>query len=75
VILIPLPVDAVARIGDAERLLTAGLPVPPGPPYPRSVALSVLLARAIATSHGGSLTFEQEADGQASVTVRLPLAG
>jgi len=62
---------AASDLGTAERLLAA-LPGPDRGPYRRSVGLSVLLARAIATSHGGTLTFQQEADGQAAVTVRLP---
>jgi signal transduction histidine kinase len=62
-----------ADLGTAERLLAAGLPEPDTGPYRRSVALSVLLARAIATSHGGTLTREQEPDGRAFVTVRLPV--
>jgi len=61
-----------AGLGGSERLLTPGPPSRSDLPYRRSVALSVLLARAIATSHGGTLTFQQEADGQAAVTVRLP---
>lgn len=55
-----------------ESTLTAGPPGAADPPYRRSVALSVLLARAIAAGHGGALSFEREPDGQASVTVRLP---
>jgi signal transduction histidine kinase len=59
-------------LGTAERLLAA-LPGPDGTPYRRSVGLSVLLARAIATSHGGTLTMTQEPDGEVSITVRLPV--
>jgi light-regulated signal transduction histidine kinase (bacteriophytochrome) len=55
-----------------EGTLTAGPPALSDPPYRRSVALSVLLAQAIATGHGGSLSFERDPDGRASVTVRLP---
>jgi signal transduction histidine kinase len=60
-------------LATTESTLTAGPPGATDPPYRRSVALSVLLARAIATGHGGALSFERESDGQASVTVRLPL--
>jgi signal transduction histidine kinase len=60
-------------LATTESTLTAGPPGPTDPQYRRSVALSVLLARAIATGHGGGLSFERESDGQASVTVRLPL--
>jgi signal transduction histidine kinase len=63
---------AAADLGTAERLLAA-LPGPDGTPYRRSVGLSVLLARAIATSHGGTLTMAQEPDGEVSITVRLPV--
>jgi K+-sensing histidine kinase KdpD len=55
-----------------EGTLTAGPPALSDPPYRRSVALSVLLAQAIATGQGGSLSFERESDGHTSVTVRLP---
>lgn len=61
-----------AGLGTDEELLTAGLPAGPELPYRRSVALSVLLAQAIAASHGGTSSFEREPDGQAVVTVRLP---
>jgi len=60
-------------LGTAERLLAAALPEPAAGPHRRSVALSVLLARAIATSHDGTLALEQEPDGGASITVRLPV--
>ena len=59
--------------GTSERMLAAALPEPDASPHRRSVALSVLLARAIATSHNGSLTLEQEPAGRASITVRLPV--
>jgi light-regulated signal transduction histidine kinase (bacteriophytochrome) len=59
-------------LGTTEGLLTAGPPAGSDPPYRRSVALSVLLAQAIATRHGGSLSFEREPDGQAKVSVVLP---
>ncbi len=62
-------------LGTSERLLAAALPDADTGPHRRSVALSVLLARAIATSHNGTLTMEQEPDGQASITVRLPVSG
>ena len=59
--------------GTAERLLAAALPEPDTSPYRRSVGLSVLLARAIATGHGGTLTMAQEPGGRASIMVRLPV--
>ena len=62
-----------ADLSNTERLLAAGLPEPQASPYRRSVALSVLLARTIATSHDGTLTIEQDPDGPASITVRLPV--
>ena len=55
----------------ASRRLAA-LPGPDDGPYRRSVGLSVLLARAIATSHGGTLTMTQQPDGEVAITVRLP---
>jgi two-component system OmpR family sensor kinase len=60
-------------LGTGERLLAAALPEPDTSPYRRSVGLSVLLARAIATSHGGTLTMAQEPGGRASITVHLPV--
>jgi signal transduction histidine kinase len=59
-------------LATTESTLTAGPPAATDPSYRRSVALSVLLARAIATGHGGALSFEREPDGRTSVTVRLP---
>ncbi len=58
--------------GTAERLLTAGPAEPVGQPYRRSAAMSVLLARAIATSHRGGLAIAHEPSGHTTATVWLP---
>jgi signal transduction histidine kinase len=58
--------------GTAERLLTAGPAEPDAHPYRRSAAMSVLLARAIATSHRGGLGIANEPSGRTAATVWLP---
>ncbi|HWH01123.1 MAG TPA: histidine kinase dimerization/phospho-acceptor domain-containing protein [Pilimelia sp.] len=57
----------------AEQLLATPLPVLDDASRRRSAALSILLARAIAQSHGGTLTAEVQAAAAATITVRLPL--
>jgi len=59
-------------VGTPEKLLTTGRPEPDAAPYRRSVAMSVLLARAIATSHHGAFSLAHEPDGRTSITVQLP---
>jgi signal transduction histidine kinase len=55
-----------------ERLLATPLPVLDDESRQRSAALSVLIARAIATGHGGTLDVEVRAGETATITVRLP---
>ena len=59
--------------GTAERLLTAGRAEPDTHPYRRSAAMSMLLARAIATSHRGGLGITHEPSGCTAVTLWLPI--
>jgi signal transduction histidine kinase len=68
-------VRATARTGQFvtdEQLLATPLPVLDDASRQRSAALSVLLARAIATSHGGTLRTEVLPGRTATITVRLP---
>lgn len=58
-----------------EQLLATPLPVLDDASRQRSAALSVLLARAIAQSHGGSMITEVHPGSTATITVRLPLTG
>jgi light-regulated signal transduction histidine kinase (bacteriophytochrome) len=58
-----------------EQLLATPLPVLDDASRQRSAALSVLLARAIAQSHGGTLLAEVSAGETATITVRLPFRG
>jgi PAS domain S-box-containing protein len=58
-----------------EQLLATPLPVLDDASRQRSAALSVLLARAIAQSHGGTLLAEVGAGETAMITVRLPFRG
>jgi K+-sensing histidine kinase KdpD len=69
-----LAVSATAsRPGSAERLLTATPTEDAEPqPYRRSAAMSVLLARAIATAHRGGLGVVHEPSGRTVTTVWLP---
>jgi PAS domain S-box-containing protein len=59
----------------SEQLLAAPLAVLDDASRQRSAALSVLLARAIAHSHGGTLVIDVQQAGMATITVRLPLSG
>ncbi|HYN95981.1 MAG TPA: PAS domain-containing sensor histidine kinase [Pilimelia sp.] len=56
-----------------EQLLAIPLPVLDDASRQRSAALSVLLARAIAQSHGGQLVADVQPAATATLTVRLPL--
>ena len=58
-----------------EQLLATPLPVLDDASRQRSAALSVLLARAIAQSHGGTLHTEVSAGETATIAVRLPFRG
>jgi PAS domain S-box-containing protein len=58
-----------------EQLLATPLPVLDDASRQRSAALSVLLARAIAQSHGGTLLAEVGVGETAMITVRLPFRG
>jgi hypothetical protein len=58
-----------------EQLLATPLPVLDDASRQRSAALSVLLARAIAQSHGGTLHTEVSAGETARIAVRLPFRG
>lgn len=58
-----------------EQLLATPLPVLDDASRQRSAALAVLIARAIAQSHGGTLRTEVRPGETATVTVRLPLSG
>jgi signal transduction histidine kinase len=71
-------VAASAAGGDLitdEQLLATPLPVLDDASRQRSAALSVLLARAIAQSHGGTLQTEVSAGDTARIAVRLPFRG
>jgi len=57
----------------SEQLLAAPLAVLDDGSRQRSAALSILLARAIAHRHGGSLVTEVQQAATATITVRLPL--
>jgi PAS domain S-box-containing protein len=58
-----------------EQLLALPLAVLDDASRQRSAALSVLLARAVAHSHGGALLVDVKPDATATITVRLPLHG
>jgi signal transduction histidine kinase len=58
-----------------DQLLAIPLPVLDDASRQRSAALSVLLARAIAQSHGGTLVTEVSPADTATITVRLPFGG
>jgi PAS domain S-box-containing protein len=64
---------SAADAATAERLLSTRLPHPDAVNERRTGALAVMLARAIATRHGGTLTVEMRNPGVA-LTIDLPAA-
>ncbi len=62
---------SAADAATAERLLSTRLPHPDAANERRTGALAVMLARAIATRHGGTLTIEMRNPG-AALTIDLP---
>ena len=61
-----------ARMGDAVRATLLTEPAPE--PHDGGLGLNLLIARAIAEAHGGSLTAEQDADGVLRLRCSLPLS-
>jgi light-regulated signal transduction histidine kinase (bacteriophytochrome) len=64
-----------AELATDEQLLATPLPIMDDASRQRSAALSVLLARAIAQSHGGTLVTEVRPGATATIAANLPLAG
>jgi hypothetical protein len=64
-----------AELATDEQLLATPLPVLDDASRQRSAALSVLLARAIAQSHGGTLVTEVRPGATATIAAHLPFGG